>query len=194
MRKVDCRIPSDEFQSSEYPFYDVVDLALDYVWDPSISMLEERQSRYSTLTNGLQVLLPVVQLDGDVCNGGFQQYFFNSFSDFAAEAMSGLERLGAKRHAALFANAMSLFPKSIVPRIREERWETLMDGDTSRLNKAKTANDEKSMIDAYWIHPRIASKLDKYTDTWYDLNESKSSLPDVLGPGFIKDHLTDFVR
>jgi|GEM_PF-6257560 len=190
----DYRVSKSEYQESEYPFYDVVDYALEFVWAPEIDTYENRKDRFDRLTPGTKVILPLVQLDGDVCNGGFQQYFFNSYADFAIEALRGLERIGATPYASLLSSAFKIFPSGKPPRERTQRWETLMAGIKSRIDKAKAATDGESMIDAYWIDPKLAAQLDELSDPWYELNDSDASLPNVLGPQFIEKNKADFVK
>jgi hypothetical protein len=55
-------------------------------------------------------------LDAEVCNGGFSQYFFNSWGDYAAETAAALQLLGASRIANLLERAMAEFGPNGPPR------------------------------------------------------------------------------
>jgi len=47
------------------------------------------------LTAGQRALLALHWIAGEVCNGGFDQFFMNPTGDIAAEALSGFRRIGA---------------------------------------------------------------------------------------------------
>jgi hypothetical protein len=63
----------------------------------------------------------VWSLQGEVGNGGFDQFYFNSSGDYAAETVEVLERIGAHRTAALVAEGNRLFPTQPPPKQREQR-------------------------------------------------------------------------
>lgn len=50
------------------------------------------------------------ELEGEVNNGGFDQYFFNSAGDEAAQAIAALEAVRATRTAAIVRGACGRFP------------------------------------------------------------------------------------
>jgi hypothetical protein len=81
------------------------------------SLVEDIQRR--EIESGLHGLSPFEQvfaavwsLEGEVNNGGFDQYFFNSAGDHAAAAKIALVSIGALRTAAVLAQAMALFGSS----------------------------------------------------------------------------------
>jgi hypothetical protein len=49
-------------------------------------------------------------LDAEVCNGGFNQYFFGSAGDRAEATLEALTAIGALGSMAILASACSLFP------------------------------------------------------------------------------------
>lgn len=55
-------------------------------------------------------LVAVYWLWGEVNNGGFDQYFFNSSGDDSEAALAGLKEMGAPGAAALLERAMQVFP------------------------------------------------------------------------------------
>ena len=60
----------------------------------------------------------------EVCNGGFQQFFFNSTGVLAPEAAAGFRAVGMPRTAAVVVAAMASFGEPY-PRDREERQDAL---------------------------------------------------------------------
>lgn len=60
-------------------------------------------------------------LEREVNNGGFNQYFINSGGDFAHETVDSLKAIGAHKTAKILQGAIGLFPDSRVPTNREER-------------------------------------------------------------------------
>jgi uncharacterized protein DUF4375 len=68
-----------------------------------------------------QVVAAIWELEAEVNNGGFDQYFLNSSGDHAAEALTALEAVGAPKFAALLRQAMSPFPNGRPSPNRSER-------------------------------------------------------------------------
>lgn len=60
-------------------------------------------------------------LEREVNNGGFEQFFFNSSGDFAHETVESLRAIGAEHTAALVSEAISEFPESSVPKATATR-------------------------------------------------------------------------
>jgi hypothetical protein len=58
-------------------------------------------------------------LDAEISNGGFWQWFFNE-GELAEEALQALEKIGARRHAAVLRKANRLFGWKGPPKTREE--------------------------------------------------------------------------
>jgi len=80
---------------------------------------------WDRLTPAEKHLLSVRFLDGQVNNGGFAQYFFNSSGDRWPEALAGLEAAGAEQHAALLRAVLERFPGSQPATVREKRQDEL---------------------------------------------------------------------
>ncbi len=76
---------------------------------------------YTVLTHPELVVLAVDWLQSEVNNGGYHQYFFNSYSELAQEAIDGLREIGANQAAEITEKAYSIFPDSKVPKNRDER-------------------------------------------------------------------------
>ena len=75
----------------------------------------------SSLTGPERVLFSVWGAGGQIENGGFDQFFYNSSGDYAAEALDGFRAIGAVGKAVVIEQAFALFPGSALPRDRDER-------------------------------------------------------------------------
>lgn len=64
-------------------------------------------------------------LEREINNGGFNQYFYNSSGDFSHETLTSLRTIGAEKTANILQHAIDQFPNSIVPKDRSERQEIL---------------------------------------------------------------------
>jgi hypothetical protein len=64
---------------------------------------------YDKLSKPERVFLCVWGLEGEVYNGGFDQYYFNSAGDHAGEAVESLGEIGAKSSRDVVRQANALF-------------------------------------------------------------------------------------
>lgn len=64
-------------------------------------------------------------LEREINNGGFNQYFYNSSGDFAHETITSLRAIGANKTADILQKAIEQFPSSAVPKDRTKRQEIL---------------------------------------------------------------------
>jgi hypothetical protein len=64
-------------------------------------------------------------LDGEIHNGGFDQFFYNSLGDHWSELLSHLDTIGAVNSKRLLAKAVSIFPDAAPSTNRQERFEQL---------------------------------------------------------------------
>jgi hypothetical protein len=71
----------------------------------------------------------VEELEREVNNGGFNQYFFNSSGDYVNETVAALETIGSKIFLRILKDAINKFPNGIVPNDREERQDILLEID-----------------------------------------------------------------
>lgn len=72
-----------------------------------------------------EVFRLVDDLESEVNNGGFHQFFFNSSGDATAETIGALDIIGAHSVAALLRRAAELFPGGFPPKDRQTRLEIL---------------------------------------------------------------------
>jgi hypothetical protein len=73
------------------------------------NILEKRWGRlgFDELFHEEQEVIALFWLEGDVLNGGFDQYFANSSDDLAPLALSGLKRIGATKTHRILESAMT---------------------------------------------------------------------------------------
>ena len=60
-------------------------------------------------------------MEREVNNGGFDQFFFDSSGDYAHETVESLKAIGANKTAMLLQQAIAQFPNQTVPKNRDER-------------------------------------------------------------------------
>jgi hypothetical protein len=77
------------------------------------------------LTSGDATILAVFGLFTEVNNGGFDQYFFNSAADRAADVAASLRAIGASKTLAIFERAVTVFPDARPDPVRERRWKQM---------------------------------------------------------------------
>lgn len=70
---------------------------------------EEYKASIANIPRESLLILSALNCDGEVCNGGFRQFFRNSTGVLAPEAVEGFELLGFPDCAKALRDAMSLF-------------------------------------------------------------------------------------
>jgi hypothetical protein len=100
------------------------------------------QDEGRTLNASESAIVYVRQLEAEVSNGGFDQYFFNSSGDHAAEALAGLELIGARQTAAIARRAIAFFGEGGPSRDREARWKQMDEWSESQKASLNALDDE----------------------------------------------------
>ncbi len=101
------------------------------------------------LSQGQQAFFAVWCVEGDVNNGGFNQYYFNSGGAYAELAADGFSLIGASRYAVLMWKANTLFLS-----IREEL-EKYNDGTLERFSESYTDNPLNDLDDQFYDLDKI---------------------------------------
>lgn len=120
---------------------------------------------YSSLNVAERYLVLILDLEVQVNNGGFDQYYFNSYGDNAAETIKALRAIGANNVAKMLVESFSVFPNSKPSSDRCLR--------QKQLEKIGGAGNE------------ILSKLD---DQFYEYPDDISDLLNV----YVKNNRTQF--
>lgn len=72
----------------------------------------EQSKGFGNLTNTEKVVFCIENLENEVNNGGFNQFFFNSSGDYWRKTQEALQTIGALKTHDIFTNALSVFPNS----------------------------------------------------------------------------------
>lgn len=97
---------------------------------------------WTSLTHAERVFASVWQLEAEVNNGGFDQFYYNSAGDQALKTVSALEVIGAAHTAELVRRANALFGTGGPPKDRAARQDALdsisqdREGDLEELDAA----------------------------------------------------------
>lgn len=74
------------------------------------------------------------ELEREVNNGGFHQYFLNSSGAYAHETLASLESIGAELTAGILLMAINCFPEGKVPKDDEQRRKLLTEMSADHLH------------------------------------------------------------
>jgi hypothetical protein len=111
------------------------------------------QSPQPEISDAERVFICVWQLEAEINNGGFAQYYTNSAGDLATDAPAALEAIGAVRTARIVRAANAVFPGGPSPDrdVREDAFDGLADGVFEELDDRFLAyeDDLSSMLYAY---------------------------------------------
>jgi hypothetical protein len=114
---------------------------------------EKSDDDFSNLTEPERVFIFINILEGQVNNGGFDQFFFNSSGEYAHEILFACEKIEAFKTADLVEKAIKHFPTSPVPK------------DTTIRRQIMQNLDEK--ISEEW--DKLDTNFYKYEDNISDL-------------------------
>ncbi len=124
---------------------------VDSLTDAAIKKLSDHG--FGALDHRDQLLVTIWGLEADVNNGGFEQYYFNSYGDQAKSAPSALRVIGANRMADLVEQANAAFGLKGPP----EDWIARQ----TRLDEIRGAADSvwESLEQEFWLYPDDISGL-----------------------------------
>jgi len=128
---------------------------------------ENELSNVKKLSNGQQAFFSTWILEGEVNNGGFNQFYFNSSGQYAEMAEEGLKTIGAEKFSELTSRANKIYSEN------KERLEEFDDGTM------------ESFSESYKDNP-----LNAMDTEFYGLYESEK-IGD-LRIKYIRDHVTEF--
>ncbi|MDN5211489.1 DMP19 family protein [Fulvivirgaceae bacterium BMA12] len=77
------------------------------------------------LNKSQQTFIIIENLEREINNGGFNQFYFNSSGDFSQETVDALIEIGANKTADIVKKANSQFPDNEVPKDRDKRQDIL---------------------------------------------------------------------
>lgn len=138
----------------------------------SENMGKDYENEYEIVTSwnkSRQAIYVIWLLEGEVNNGGFNQFYFNSSGEFSLLVPEALKLIGAPKFSDLVKRANSTY-KSEYDKITEHQ-----DGTIEGFSKSYENNP-----------------LDKYDDEFYELYENEN-LNDIQIK-FIRSHIDDFIN
>ena len=132
--------------------------------DLAIMEIEEQLNKISNycvniekLNKSQRILIIIENLEREINNGGFNQFYFNSSGDFANETIECLKIVRAEKTAKIVEKANEQWENGIVPQNRTERQITL------EKNKNKTESIwEQCDNDFYEYQDNISELLIRF--------------------------------
>jgi hypothetical protein len=109
------------------------------------------------LTERERIVYLAYYFDAEVHNGGFDQFYFNSQGNHAAETVDALRLIGAVKSAKLLVRANRVFAPRTPSRVRGLRWEQL-----NKLPKKKRAGWNALDKLYYDCGENVPELLDRY--------------------------------
>jgi hypothetical protein len=123
---------------------------------------------FSSLPRKVQYIYATALLEGEVESGGFNQYFYNSSSDFALEALAGYQEIGATEHAALLRKAIAIY--------HQERWFHF---------RIRLRHSLDAFFDSYQL-----TRLSELDDEFLGIEDD----PVMMRANYVRNHLSDFAQ
>lgn len=96
---------------------------------------------YRDLAEFDKVFVSVWSLKGEVDNGGFEQWLFNSSGDWAYDTPRTLEEIGATKIAEIVQEVIQLFPGGCVPEDLDDRRRSMKNIDDKIVQKWDELSD-----------------------------------------------------
>lgn len=118
---------------------------------------KEEEKGYAGLSRPQQHYGSVLMFDGEVCNGGLDQYFLNSSGDQWRDALEGLKAMKDDKRAAILEKAAAKFGQAGPSTERGKRMDQL-----SELIRKDEASFEGLNDEYYDIEPPVEVMLNRY--------------------------------
>lgn len=122
--------------------------------DTYLCELSSYGDKLEKLTEPEKTFYFIQNLEREVNNGGFNQYFYNSSGDFAHQTIISLRQINAIKTVDILQLAIDQFPNSTVPQDRSER-QNILEQIEEKANE---------------IWGQLDERFFKYEDNLYDLN------------------------
>lgn len=160
--------------------YDLVEYAASRLceawrWDNPARAAELTQQA----TPELLALWAILNVDGQVCNGGFNQLFYNSYGELAEQALQGFALFGMHDYVRILEQAYAIFPERPITANRAQRIELLeamtYDGDGEPPASIKSARQPLAYFSALAQSNR--ERWDALETEYYGLIDKKIAVP-----------------
>jgi hypothetical protein len=93
--------------------------------DTKLNEISEYGEKIERLTESQKTVLFVENLEREINNGGFNQFFFNSSGDFTHETVKALKVINAFKTSDIVTKSISVWPNQDVPKDRAKRQDIL---------------------------------------------------------------------
>ena len=128
------------------------------LWLSLVQQVHYSPDGFDGLSHPQELYFAIGCLEGDVYNGGFHQYFFNSSGSYYAYAEEGLIAIGASQTLELLQNAKHvLFASDAMPVKITDRRKALQDLLKTQSETAKSSQELDDLDSRYW---RDAESID----------------------------------
>ena len=116
-----------------------------WVW--LVNQVHKSEAGFAGLSHPNKLFFAACLLEGEVYNGGFDQYFFNSSADYYTYAIQGLTEMGALESCRLLVQAKELyFGHKPVPQTQTSRIALLRTDIAAEEERSHKADEIDSMF------------------------------------------------
>lgn len=135
-----------DYEDKEYTFEEIVamedfsDLIVELCW--YITKKADYGDALERLTEQEKVLFFCSQLEAEVYNGGFDQFFFNSSGDYCYETVEALKTIGAESTLEMLERAMAVYSDPLAADC-DERTEYMEENQTDEMYEKLCELDEE---------------------------------------------------
>jgi hypothetical protein len=109
----------------------------EFIWEK----LDYNYDNIAYLSDPEKTFIYIDTLEGEVNNGGFDQFFFNSSGDYAYEILHAYENINAFKTAKLIHEAIQIFPQNPISKNTETRREIMEEMDDTISEKWNQLDD-----------------------------------------------------
>jgi ribosomal protein L7/L12 len=150
----------EDWSSNQDPDGRVVDAVLD-----RIGCRFSGPHNIAALSYGERMVLEVIALMGEVLNGGFHQYLWNSSGDSAELVRSMLRDIGANRTTDMLDQISGFFPDGRIPEEREERWRLMEELETENPGVELFVEEDRAFYQGDEnLYPLLVAYIDNHRD------------------------------
>ncbi|WP_162030476.1 DUF4375 domain-containing protein [Lentimonas sp. CC19] len=109
--------------------------------DSAFTIYERANFELDTLSTDERGIILMHYLDAEVRNGGFEQWYYNDYGQYASETSNALKKVGARTHARIVNTANRLFGWGGPPSSREKIQQALKSMSEKKLQKMNELNE-----------------------------------------------------
>jgi len=122
---------------------------------------------FEALRPGERIFALASGLDGEVCNGGFDQYFFNGGTAFVYETATALESIGSTRTAQLVRQAIEIMKLPEPVPVDFDYYRAATDERLKRLHELDLQYYFHEYLGDTEVIPHLVDYLREHTDEFF---------------------------